>query len=58
MDILALSTDYQTNTLMGDINIALMSKAKEQMEVNADNLQKMLEASVTPNLGKNFDVYL
>ena len=58
MDILALSTDYQTNTLMGDINIALMSKAKEQMEVNADNLQKMLEASVTPNLGKTFDVYL
>ena len=58
MDILALSTNYQTNTLMGDINIALMSKAKEQMEVNADNLQKMLEASVTPNLGKNFDVYL
>ena len=25
---------------------------------DTDNLQKMLEASVTPNLGKNFDVYL
>ncbi len=58
MDITALSTDFQTTKLMNDVNIKLMGMAKEQMETNSDAMQKVLEASVTPYLGQNFDMSL
>lgn len=55
MDILSLQSCFNTAELQNDIGIAVMSKALDQFEETSEGMQKILETSVTPNLGQNID---
>jgi len=56
MDIGALSTAMSMSDLATNIGVALCDMAMEDMEVNADGLRKIMEQSVNPYVGQNFDV--
>lgn len=58
MDIPALSIAMSTDRVQTDWSLALMSKAIDTMETNGDALTKIMESSVTPNLGQNIDIRL
>lgn len=58
MDIPALSIAMSTDRVQTDWSLALMSKAIDSMETNGDALTKIMESSVTPNLGQNIDIRL
>lgn len=56
MDIMALSTSYQTSLLLNEVSIAVMDNVMEQAQIATDGMVKALESSVTPHLGQNIDV--
>ena len=56
MDIAALSTAMNMSDLATEIGVALCEMAMEDMEVNSEGLRKMMEQSVNPYVGQNFDV--
>ncbi|MBQ9765742.1 MAG: YjfB family protein [Lachnospiraceae bacterium] len=56
MDIAALSTSMSMSSLATDIGVALCEMALDDMEVNAEGLRKIMEQSVNPYVGQNFDV--
>ncbi len=58
MDIAALSTYMSMSELQNNIGFALMNKALDTIEVTGDGIQKILEASVTPELGQNIDILI
>ncbi|CCY59238.1 putative uncharacterized protein [Clostridium sp. CAG:632] len=58
MDIPALSIAMSTERVQRDWSLALMSKTLDTMETNGDALAKLMESSVTPNLGQNIDIRL
>lgn len=58
MDIPALSIAMSTERVQQDWSLALMSKTLDTMETNGDALTKLMESSVTPNLGQNIDIRL
>ncbi len=58
MSIANMSISMSQNNVMRDIDIALMDNAMEQFEENGAALTRMMEASVTPNLGQNIDIRL
>ena len=58
MDIPALSIAMSTDRVQTEWSLALMSKTLDTMEANEDALAKILESSVTPNLGQNIDIRL
>ncbi len=51
MDIPALSMHMASTKLNTSVNIALIVKAKEQMQTQADDLMKMFEASSVGSTG-------
>lgn len=58
MDIPGLSIAMSTSRVQTDWGIAMMAKTIDTVEANGDALVKMMESSVTPNLGQNIDVRL
>lgn len=58
MDIASLSMNMSQSNVLRDVNLALMSDVLDQAEQNGMALTKMMEASVTPNLGQNIDIRL
>ncbi|MDE7157314.1 MAG: YjfB family protein, partial [Lachnospiraceae bacterium] len=58
MDIAALSTYMSMSQLQNDIGFAVLNKAMDTMEVTGEGIQKILEASVTPELGQNIDILI
>lgn len=61
MDIQGLSSlasVASTNQSMGDISTAVLSKSLDTYETMGDQMTKMMEQSVTPNIGQNFDIRL
>ena len=58
MDIASLSMNMSQANVLRDVNLALMSDVLDQAEQNGMALTKMMEASVTPNLGQNIDIRL
>ena len=58
MDIAALSTSMSLATVNNDVSVAVLAKSLDTVEEMGDGLQKMMELSVNPNLGANFDVSL
>lgn len=55
MDIAALSYYMNTAELQNDIGFAVMGNILDMIETTGDGMQKILESSVTPNLGQNID---
>ena len=56
MDIAALSSVMSQTALMNHVSTAVLSKSLDNMEVMGDGMKKILETSVQPQLGQNFDV--
>lgn len=58
MDIPALSIAMSMDRVNTEWGIAMMSEALDTAETVGDNLTKLMESSVTPNLGQNIDIRL
>lgn len=56
MDIPMLSTMMHQQQTMDAINIAVLSQSLDTMEQSGEAFTKMLEQSVTPNLGQSIDI--
>ena len=55
MTIAGLSTNISTSGITNDIQIA-MQKNLDTVETAGADIAKMMEASVTPELGQNIDL--
>lgn len=55
MEISQLSSAMSMAELQGDIGYLVMAKALDQFQESGAGMQKILESSVTPNLGQNID---
>lgn len=56
MDITALPGALIAQNISTQISTALMSKGLDTMEEMGDSMIRMMEQSVTPNLGQNIDI--
>ena len=56
MDIAGITSSIPETGVMKQVGIAMLDKAMEQEETMSNSMVKMLEQSVQPNLGSNFDV--
>lgn len=56
MDIAALSTSLGQSSLAQAVGIKVLNLAKDQAVQQSNDLVRMLEMSVHPNLGKNLDI--
>lgn len=55
MDIPALSISLNSIQTNNDIGVAVLAKSLDMMDIQGDSLKKMMELSVNPNVGQNFD---
>lgn len=58
MEIAALPAFLTAVDTMNQINFAILGKSLDTIETMGDGMVKMLEQSVTPNLGQNIDISL
>lgn len=56
MIIGGLDTSINTSDINNDIQIAMLRKSLDTIETSGAELTKMMEASVTPELGQNIDI--
>ena len=56
MDIAALSTSMSLADVNSQVGMAVLAKNLDTIETMGDGMKKMMEMSVNPNLGANFDV--
>jgi hypothetical protein len=56
MDIDALSSSVSQTTLVEKVGVAVAKLAQEDDVESSAGLKKMMELSVNPGVGKNFDV--
>ena len=56
MDVAGLSMDLSSTRVINEVQVAVLKKSLDTLESNGDGLTKMMEASVTPNLGQNIDI--
>ncbi|MHA6530251.1 YjfB family protein [Paenibacillus sp. BAC0078] len=56
MDIAALSVSLGQASLQQAVGLQVFSIAKDQAEVQAQNMTQMLGQSTHPNLGKTLDI--
>ena len=56
MDIAAISMAMSQANLMTNVNVALLSQSLDSVETLGDDMIKMMEQSVQPNLGQNIDI--
>ncbi|WP_082726975.1 YjfB family protein [Paenibacillus riograndensis] len=56
MDIAALSVSMNQSSLKQAVGLQVLSIAKNQAEIQGQNLAQMLSQSVDPNLGKTLDI--
>lgn len=58
MDIAELSMANSQSSLMYNVSLAVTKMSMDTAETAGENLVKMMEQSVNPNLGSNIDVRL
>jgi hypothetical protein len=56
MDIMSLSGIPSIASTPSTIEVAMLSKSLDTYQTTGENLTKMMEASVNPNLGQNIDI--
>lgn len=56
MDIAALSIASAQAKNLSDVGIAMMAKTLDMVEEQSAEMIKMMELSVNPSVGANFDV--
>ena len=55
MSVSGMSGMLNTSKVNNDIQVAVLSKSLETYQTTGENLTKMMEGSVNPNLGQNID---
>lgn len=55
-DIASLSIGMKQDSLAQSLSISLVKKTLDSSNENSQNLIKMMELTVNPNLGSNLDV--
>ena len=55
MDIASLSMAMSASNVNSDVGIAVLGKNLDTLKQAGDGMLKMMESSVTPNLGQNID---
>lgn len=55
-DIASLSTIMAQSKVQNDFGVAMLSKSLDTFETEGSELTKMMERSVMPELGSNFDM--
>ena len=58
MDIPALSMYMAQSQTLSNVGVAVLSQNLDAVRDMGDDMTKMLEQSVTPNLGGNIDISL
>ncbi len=58
MDIAALSMGLSQANLMSSVNLSVLSMSMDTVEEAGDAMIKMMEQSVTPELGQSIDIKL
>lgn len=56
MIIGGLYTSISTSDINNDIQVVMLRKSLDTIETSGAELTKMMEASVTPELGQNIDI--
>lgn len=56
MIIGGLYTSISTSDINNDIQVAMLRKSLDTIETSGAELTKMMETSVTPELGQNIDI--
>lgn len=56
MDITALSSSASQADLMSQVSASVLKMSMDTVEQSMDNMVKMMELSVNPNLGTNIDI--
>lgn len=56
MDITALSTGLSQANLMTQVSASVLKLSMDTVEQSMDNMIKMMETSVNPNLGGTIDI--
>ena len=56
MIIGGLYTSINTSDINNDIQVAMLRKSLDTIETSGSELTKMMEASVTAELGQNIDI--
>ncbi len=56
MDIPAMATSMTQTQIMTDVNVAVLAKSLSSIETLGNSMIKMMEQSVSPNLGGNIDI--
>lgn len=56
MDIAELSISMSLADVNSQVGMAVLAKNLDTIETMGDGMKKMMEMSVNPNLGANFDV--
>ncbi|MCR5215739.1 MAG: YjfB family protein [Lachnospiraceae bacterium] len=55
LNISALSIGANSINTNNTVGLAMVKKSMEAMEQSGDNMKKMMEASVNPNVGQKID---
>ena len=55
-NIASMSMAMAANKTAQDIGVAVLDKALENFQDNGSDMMKMMEQSVSPHLGSNFDM--
>lgn len=58
MNIPALPSSLDLNSLSGQVSLKVLSMSLENLETSGEGIRKMMEMSVTPNIGGNIDISL
>ncbi len=58
MDVALTSMALSQSQLMTNVSIAVLKNSLDTADVSADNMIKMLEQSVNPNVGQSIDIKL
>lgn len=56
MDITALSSGLSQANLMSQVSASVLKLSMDTVEQSMDNMIKMMETSVNPNLGETIDI--
>ena len=56
MNMVGMANSIDQNGLMQQVGVKMLDKSLEMQEQTSASMVKMLESSVSPHLGKNFDV--
>lgn len=56
MDITEISVSMSQTSLMNSVSTAVLGMSLDMLETNGENMIRMMELSVNPNVGSNIDI--